>query len=258
MTIPETLGKILYRGFVPIILPDRLSVPLCLDELVSVGIEAVEISCLREDFLRVVAETKRQYPNTAIGAAGLMEEGRLKDHISANSTPLPSIQQAVDAGVDFLVSHLPFGETTYERYGQSHVLVPSVITPGEAQQAVDAGAHLVNFLVPYLAGGPVYLKALDAATGYSLPIFTTGQVRFELLPGYIAAGALVCGAGFDTILGPDYRPMQNAFDEDYVTEALLRFVRTIERSRTYRMENVPFRSKDAVAISRATGRFMSV
>jgi 2-keto-3-deoxy-6-phosphogluconate aldolase len=258
LTVAETLGKILYRGFVPIILQDRLSVPLCLEQLTAVDLQAVEITCRRPDLATTIAEARRLYPRMAIGVSNLLEEGRLKDQAAATTGHLASIAEAVDADADFLVSSLPFRESTYERYGHSHVLVPAVTTPGEAHQAVDWGAHLVKLFVPYLTGGPTWLKAFDVATSSALPIFTTGAVRFELLPGYLNAGALVCGAGFDTILGPDYRPMQNAFDEEYVIEALQRFVRPIARTRMLSFEHVPFASQDAAAIGRAIGRCLNL
>ena len=258
MTRLETLGKLLYRGFLPIMLPDELAVLPTLEQIVAVGLETVELSARRQGVLQLLATAKRNFPQLAIGVSGLLEEGRLRDHLVRRGTELPSIAQAADAGADFLSSNAPFSEAVYERYGSTHILIPGAATLGDAVTAVNRGANLLRFIVPYLSGGTSFLRALDQQTHQSLPIFTVGHVRFELQAGYIAAGTLLCGAGFDTILGPDYRPMQRAFDEEYVQEALTRFLLPIDRIRRTLLENVPFASRDPLAIAAATGRCLNV
>ena len=258
MTREETLGKILYRGLVPILLQDDLPAMDCLEQVVSLGMEAVEISCRRTGVLRLITQAKQRFPQLAIGAAALLDDGPLRDHMNATGTTIPSVAQAVDAGADFLVSMLPFREPIYESYRDTHIIVPACSTPGEGHQALDWGANLLKFFNPQIHGGPAFFKVTDAITYGAFPFFTTGTARFELLPGYVAAGVLVCGAGFDIILGPDYRPMQRAFDEEYVIEGLNRFLRPVERSRRLHFEDVPFESKDARAIGRATGRCLNI
>lgn len=257
MTKRETLGKILYRGLVPIILPDDLPALACLEEVLRLDIEAVEISALRPGLLELIAEARRRFPRLAIGVGSLMEQGRLKDQLARNRTSLPSIAEVVSAGADFLVSNLPFAADTYGKYAETHVLVPGVTTPGEAAEALNLGANLLRFVVPQITGGPGYLKALDTMTHRSFPFFTAGPVRFELQAGYIAAGAMASAVGFDTMLGPDYGPMQRAYDEEFIQEGLLRFLRPIERSRAMHFEEVPFASKDPVEISRISGRCLN-
>lgn len=254
----ETLGKLLYRGFLPILLADELPLLPTVEQISLAGIEAVEISALRREVLTTLGEIKRAFPTLAIGVCGLLEDGRLRDYIIARGTELPSIAEAVEAGADFLSSSLPFREETYRRYRETHVLMPGVDTAGEAVLAVDLGAALVRFMVPHLFGDTGVLRALDLITHQSLPICTTGPVRFELQPGYITAGSMLCGVGFDTIMGPDYHPMQRAFDEDYVQEALQRFLLPIDRARRTLYENVPFASRDPWAIAKATGRCFSI
>lgn len=258
MTRLETLGKLLYRGFLPILLPDELAVLPTLEQIVTVGLETVELSARRQGVLQLLADAKRRFPQLAIGVSGLLEDGRLRDHLLHRGTEAPSIAQAADAGADFLSSSAPFSEAVYERYGSTHILIPGVATLGDAVTAVNRGANLLRFMVPYLSGGTNFLRALDQQTHQSLPICTVGHVRFELQAGYIAAGTLLCGAGFDTILGPDYRPMQRAFDEEYVQEALNRFLLPIDRIRRTLLEGVPFASRDPLAIAAATGRCLNV
>ena len=258
MTRMETLGKLLYRGFLPIILPDELSVMPTLEQVVAVGLETVELSARRKGVLSLLAEAKRNFPQLALGVSGLLEDGRLRDHLLRRGTELPSIAEAAEAGADFLSSNAPLADATYDRYRSTHILMPGVATLGEAVTALDRGANLLRLIVPHLSGGTSFLRALDQQTQQCLPICTFGQVRFELQAGYIAAGSLLCGAGFDTILGPDYRPMQRAFDEEYVQDGLMRFLLPIDRIRRTLLEGVPFASKDPLAIAAATGRCLNV
>lgn len=258
MTVAETLGKILYRGFVPIIVGDDLPPLRCIEQLVAVGLEAVEISCRRPEAARFIAEAKREYPQLAVGAATLLEEGRMRDFVNGTGHYVPTIAEAVDAGADFIVSLLPFRELTYARFAGQVGIVAGVRTPGEAAQALDWGANMVKFVTPHLVGGPAFFTAMDPATYRCFPYFVTGGMKYDVLPGYVAAGVLAFGAGFDLILGADYRSCQAAFDADRVREGLVNYLRTLERARRQYQEHIPFASRDAAAIARASGRCLNI
>lgn len=259
MTRAETtLGKILYRGFVPIVMDDDLPVMECLEQVLASGLEAVEISCRNPRALELIQQAKRQFPDLAVGAATLLEEGRMRDCVNAGGRPVPSIPEVVDAGADFLVSLLPFRQATYERFAETHVIIAGVATPGEGQQALDWGANLLKFCNPHLLGGPDFFKGMDPATYNSFPFFTTGGMKFDVLPGYIAAQVLAFGAGFNMVLGPDYVPMQRVFEPEVMRERLAPYLRTLARERAQHQAGIPFDTKDARAIALASGRCLNV
>jgi len=258
MTRNETLGKILRRGFVPIVIHDRLPPLECLQVVLEAGIEAMEISCRHPQALALIEEAKRRFPELAVGAATLIEDGRLRAWINATGRPVPAIDEVVDAGADFLVSLLPFREATYERHAHTHVIISGVATPGEGQQALDWGANLLKFVNPRLLGGPDYFRGLDPATYKSFPFFVTGGMRPELLPGYIEANILAVGAGFDLILGDDYAGQQDDFRPADLREALAAYVGVLEEARAQFQPDIPFATGDAVAIAAASGRCLNV
>ena len=258
MTKSETLGKILYRAFVPIVIQDRLPPLACLEVVLEAGLEAVEISCRHPEALSLIARAKGELPELAVGAATLLENGRLREWVNATGRPVPSIDQVVDAGADFLVSLLPFREPTYEKHAAGHVIIAGVGSPGEGHQALDWGANLLKFVNPQLLGGPPYFKGLDPATYKSFPFFVTGGMRPELLPGYIEANILAVGAGFDLILGPEYGALQEDFRPERLREALISYVQTLDAARAEHQSHIPFTSKDAAAIARASGRCLNV
>lgn len=254
----ETLGRILYKGFVPTLVDDTLPLVPSLEQIAWFGLEAVEISCRHPHALDLIAQAKRHFPQMAIGAAMLVEDGRLRDFLNASDRPLPSIAQCVDAGADFLTSALPFSEATYERYRDSHVLVAGAASVAEGLWALDHGANLLQFTNPHLLGGPEFFRAMDLATYRSFPYFVTGALKSYHVGGYVAIGALAVGVTFDQILGPDYRPMQRAFDEEIVLERLEPFTESMARSRRHYHEAVPFETRDPEAISKASGRLLNL
>jgi 2-keto-3-deoxy-6-phosphogluconate aldolase len=258
VTVAETLGKILYRGFVPIITGDALPPLPCLEQIQAAGIEAVEISCRRPDAVRLIAEAKRQFPDMAVGAATLLEEGRMRDHVNSTGHYVPAIDEAVDAGADFIVSLLPFREPTYERHAGRVAIIAGVKTPGEAAQALDWGANMVKFVTPHLVGGPEFFTAMDPATYRCFPYFVTGGMKYGVLPGYVAAGVLAFGSGLELVLGPEYRSCQAVFEPEPLRLGLGNYLRTLARTRRQFQDHIPFAGKDAAAIAAASGRCLNV
>lgn len=258
MNKSETLGKILASGFVPIVVEDNLPVLDCLEQVVAMGLEAVEISCRHPQALALIGQARRSFPGLAVGAATLVEDGRLREFLCRSGRAVPSVAEAVDAGADFLVSMLPFREETYTGFADSHVIVAGVSSVGECHRALDWGANLLKFVNPHLLGGPDYFRAMDPASYHSFPFFLTGGMRAEVFPPYVEAGVLAFGGGFDLILGADYRPLQVAFDADLLREKLEPYGRILRRARQQYQAAVPFDSKDPVAISAATGRCLNV
>ncbi len=258
MTRNETVGRILCRGFVPIVIQDRLPPLECLRVVAEAGIEAVEISCRHPEAPALIGAAKREFPGLAVGAATLLEDGRLREWVNATGRPVPSIDEVVDAGADFLVSLLPFRAGTFEKYADSHAIICGVATPGEGHQALDHGANLLKFVNPRLLGGAAFFKGLDPATYKSFPFFVTGGMRPELLAEYIEAGILAVGAGFDLILGPAYEAMQDDFDAARLRDAVVAYLEVLEAARAEHQAHIPFASEDAAAIARASGRCLNV
>lgn len=258
MNRDECLGKILRGGLVPIVIDDNLPEEACLEEVLAAGIEAVEVSCRHPRAVELIVRLKARFGDRlAVGGASLIEDGPYRDGLRAAGKAVPHIAEAAQ-DADFLVSLLPFREITYQRYARSHVLIPGVATPGEAHQALDWGANLVKFVAPQLAGGPAYLRGMDAATHRGFPFFVTGGMRPEVLDSYVQAQTLVFGAGFDLILSGDYARMHEQFDPATLRRALTAYAAALGEARRKHQPSVPFASGDAAAISAASGRFMNV
>lgn len=258
MTRSDTLSKILLRGFVPVIVADRLPVMQSLGQILEAGVEAVEISCRHPQALELIREAKDRFPSLAVGAATLVEDGRLRDFVNAQGQPVPSIAEVVDAGADFLVSLMPFREATYERFRDRVVIISGVATPGEAAQALDWGANLLKYVNPHLLGGPEFFKALDPATYRSFPFFVTGGMKPNIAAGYIEAGILAVGAGLEMALGADYVALQAAYDTEIMRGRIQDYATNLDRARQRHQAHIPFASRDLAAIQQASGRCLNL
>lgn len=252
----EVLGKIVCGGLVPIVVDDRLPAEACAEAVLQAGLEALEISCRHPRSLEAIGRVKARFPNLAVGAASLIEDGPYRDFL-AKGKAVPTIDEAAGAGADFLVSLLPFREPTYAKHAASRVIISGVTTPGEAHQALDWGANLVKFSGLQTAGGPACLRGMDAATHRGFPFFVTGGMRPEVIGPYVEAQVLVFGAGFDIILGAELDAMSRRFAPGVLTKALGRYTAAIAEARAKHMPGVPFTGKDPFAIAATSGRYLN-
>lgn len=253
----EVLGKILGEGLVPILVDDRLPAESCAEQVLASGLEVIEVSCRHPIALKVIGEIKKRFPQLAVGAASLIEDGRYLNAIRAAGGNVPGIEQAAGAGADFLVSMLPFRRGTYDKFARTHVIIPGVATPGEAQQALDWGANLVKFCNPHLLGGPEFFRGIDAASHRGFPFFITGGIRPEAVGEYVEAQVLVFAAGFDIILGEWYARADGRAATNLLRDALGRYTTAIRRARRQHQGQIPFESKDPAAIAAASGRCLN-
>lgn len=252
------LTKILCKGILPIVVPDTLPPMKCLEALMKSGVEAVEVSCRNPKAGEIIKEGKKEFPEMAIGAASLIEDGLYRKHLVNCGNVVPTIDEMIELGSDFLVSLLPFRAKTYEKYSKEYVIISGVATAGEAQQALDFGANFVKFVNLKLSGGPDYFKGIDPASHRGFPFFVSGGMTPDNIPGYVEAKVLVFGAGFDMILNKDYESMKKNFDGKVLLKGIKAYVDAIAAARRIYMKNVPFESRDIKAIIKASGRCLNV
>lgn len=168
-------------GVVPIFrkLPPQVLLPLC-EAVVTGGARAVEVTVESEGAFESISAIRQQFGDRLlIGAGTLM-------------TP-EEVQQAVEAGADFLLSpHLdPELIATARQLG--HPFVPGVATPTEVIQAVRAGAEILK-LFPASSLGSSYLKDLLGPFKGKLFI-PTGGITVDNAAEFIRAGAIGVGIG---------------------------------------------------------------
>jgi len=250
----RALGRILKTGFLPNLIDDALDPLRLAGAAREAGILALEISCRRPDTLDVLARLKRAFPDMAFGVASLIEDGAYYGFLQKRGPRFPSIDQAVEAGADFLVSMIAFQPETYRRY-PGIAIIPGVESPNEAKLHVDWGASLVKFSGPALRGGPAYFKSMVVCGPLhrGLPVLVTGGVKPELIEPYVEAGVLAAAAGFDLILGQAYKEFQKTPDWPMVRDALGAYVAAFAEARARHRPGVDFASADPAVIEKTSG-----
>ncbi|WP_217533607.1 bifunctional 4-hydroxy-2-oxoglutarate aldolase/2-dehydro-3-deoxy-phosphogluconate aldolase [Vibrio metschnikovii] len=102
------------------------------------------------------------------------------------------VDQAIEAGVDFVVSP-GFNPTTVKYCQQRGVtIIPGVNTPSLVEQAMEMGLNTLKFFPAEPSGGIGMLKALTAV--YPIHFMPTGGVSPSNVKNYLAIpSVLACG-----------------------------------------------------------------
>ena len=248
------LGRILQAGLLPNLIKDELDAEGIVEAGVAAGVRAFEVSCRRPDTVQILQRLRSRFPEVSFGVSSLIEEGPYFRFLQQRGPRFPSIDEAVEAGADFLVSVITFSSETYRRYPHLPI-IPGVESADEAKRQLDLGASLVKFL-------NIGVAALKATNGgpihFGLPLLVTGGVRPANVPDLVSAGTLVCVSDFDLILQDQYQAMQKRLDAQVVRTCIGEYVAQFAESRRKYRPNVDFASADPVKIQRESGQFMNV
>jgi 2-dehydro-3-deoxyphosphogluconate aldolase/(4S)-4-hydroxy-2-oxoglutarate aldolase len=146
--------------------------------LMDNGMPCAEITFRTEAAVGAIKIMREAYPDMLIGAGTIL-------------TP-EQVDQAIDAGVDFIVSP-GLNPTTVKYCQQKNMpIVPGVNNPSLVEQAMELGLKTVKFFPAEPSGGVNMLKALTAV--YPVKFMPTGGVSLANIDNYLAIPAvLACG-----------------------------------------------------------------
>ncbi|WP_210505513.1 bifunctional 4-hydroxy-2-oxoglutarate aldolase/2-dehydro-3-deoxy-phosphogluconate aldolase [Naasia sp. SYSU D00057] len=156
---------------------DRV-LPVC-ETLVENGVRCLEVTTNTPGWADAVARLSAR-EDLLVGVGTVMTV----EHVA----------QAKDAGASFLVSpdtSLAVGDAGREA-GMGWY--PGALTPTEIVAAHRAGATAVKVFPASAVGGPAYLKNVLAPLP-DIPLIPTGGVDLDMIPDYLAAGAVALGIG---------------------------------------------------------------
>ncbi|WP_220718215.1 bifunctional 4-hydroxy-2-oxoglutarate aldolase/2-dehydro-3-deoxy-phosphogluconate aldolase [Agarivorans litoreus] len=164
---------------IPVIAIDNAddAVPLA-KVLVDNGLPCAEITFRTPAAAQAIANMREAYPDMLIGAGTVLNSGQ--------------VDQAIDAGVDFVVS--PGFNPTTVRYCQQRnmPIIPGVNNPSLVEQAMEMGLDTLKFFPAEPSGGVGMLKALTAV--YPVKFMPTGGVSVKNINDYLSINAvLACG-----------------------------------------------------------------
>ncbi|KLV08310.1 ketohydroxyglutarate aldolase [Photobacterium ganghwense] len=146
--------------------------------LIENGLPCAEVTFRTEQAAAAIRNMRDAYPDMLIGAGTVLTTEQ--------------VDQAIEAGVDFIVSP-GFNPTTVKYCQQRNItIVPGVNNPSLVEQAMEMGLRTLKFFPAEPSGGTAMLKALTAV--YPVNFMPTGGVSPKNVKDYLAIpSVLACG-----------------------------------------------------------------
>ncbi|RSD30450.1 bifunctional 4-hydroxy-2-oxoglutarate aldolase/2-dehydro-3-deoxy-phosphogluconate aldolase [Vibrio pectenicida] len=146
--------------------------------LIENGIPSAEITFRTHCAAQAIRLLRDTYPDMLIGAGTVLTTDQ--------------VDEAVEAGVDFIVSP-GFNPKTVQYCLDKHVpIIPGVNNPSLVEQAMDMGVKTLKFFPAEPSGGLAMLKALSAV--YPVKFLPTGGIDINNVDDYLAIHSVVaCG-----------------------------------------------------------------
>lgn len=146
--------------------------------LIENGLPCAEVTFRTEAAVQAIKNMREAFPEMLIGAGTVLTTTQ--------------VDEAIDAGVDFIVS--PGFNPTTVKYCQQRgaTIVPGVNNPSLVEQAMEMGLRTLKFFPAEPSGGVNMLKALTAV--YPVKFMPTGGVSPKNVNDYLAIpSVLACG-----------------------------------------------------------------
>lgn len=256
MNVRQTIETLLRDGYILVFNQDKLDVVKTAEALIKAGVNNMEVTCRIKRPLEKLARLRKELPDFIAGAASLIDFPGVLDAYNRvhPDDPLPTLQQAVEAGAQFLVSAGNFRDESYSRFGGKVAMIPGCGTVTEVLEQFSKGANLCKVFPAKQLGGPAFVKAIDPAIHKMVSLVPTGGTNTENMGEYLDAGVLVVGGSFSMI---DKAVMKKIVDEqDYglLAAHLTKIKQLLDRLRSEKWPEVDFRSASIAQISKITGR----
>ena len=256
----RTIHQLVRDGFILVFNQDKLDVVKTARALADAGIGNMEVTCRIQKPLDNIRRLKQAMPEFCIGAASLIDfPGMLKRYNGQNpNDPLPSVDEAVDAGVDYLVSALNFSEAAYKKYSGRIVMMPGCGSATEIVRQYANGAHLCKLFPAKQLGGSSYIKALDPAIHKLISIVPTGGTNADNIPDYIKAGVLILGGSFSMISRESLDIIIEEQDYALLSSEINKVKTLIDDCRAVQYPGLDLQTASLEQISKVTGRCFNI
>ncbi|KIP75072.1 ketohydroxyglutarate aldolase [Vibrio harveyi] len=146
--------------------------------LVENGMPCAEITFRTECAAEAIRTMRAEFPEMLIGAGTILTNEQ--------------VDQAIEAGVDFIVSPGFNPRTVQYCLDKGVAIVPGVNNPSLVEQAMEMGLRTLKFFPAEPSGGVGMLKALTAV--YPVKFMPTGGVSLGNVDEYLSIpSVLACG-----------------------------------------------------------------
>ncbi len=149
--------------------------------LMENGLPCAEVTFRTPAAVQAIKNMRAAYPDLLIAAGTVLTTQQ--------------VDQAIDAGVDFVVS--PGFNPKIVAYCQQKnvIIIPGVNSPSLVEQALEFNLTTLKFFPAEASGGTAMLKALSAV--YPVKFMPTGGIGLNNIAQYTAlSSVLVCGGSW--------------------------------------------------------------
>lgn len=260
MNIKQTMHQLVRDGFILVFNQDGLDVVKTAQALAAAGIGNMEVTCRIRKPLENMRRLKQAMPDFCVGAASLIDSPPMlkRYNLQFPDDPLPSVDEVVDAGIDYIVSALNFSEATYRKYSGRIAIMPGCSAVTEIVRQYAKGANLCKLFPAKQIGGPSYIKAIDPAIHKLISIVPTGGTNADTIPDYIQAGVLVLGGSFSLIRQQSLNKIIEDQDYSLLAGEIKKVKDLIDDCRGRKYPQTNFQTAPLEEISRVTGRCFNV
>lgn len=146
--------------------------------LIDNGLPCAEITFRTEQAVQAIKNMRHAFPDMLIGAGTILNTEQ--------------VDQAIDAGVDFIVS--PGFNPNVVVYCQRRgiTIIPGINNPSQVENAIQMGLDTLKFFPAESSGGVSMLKALSAV--YPVTFMPTGGINPQNINEYLSISTvLACG-----------------------------------------------------------------
>ncbi len=212
------------QAFIPIFVHDAFDTDTLIEGCLLAGVGAVEYTLRRHDANTVLPTLKERMKGVSVFVGSTIDDDNIVMQMKKKNPQLMTIGELAPF-VDGLVSMLPYSDKTIEKYKDTHIIIPTAQTSGEALRQMSAGATFIKVCGPDFS----FSKSLHAAPTFNYcPTFITGGVTIERMDEAYSAGNVLTAAGFDLILkGED----PDTLTPQRVCDRLLEFINAAKAAR---------------------------
>lgn len=256
MDIKNAITTLLQDGLILVFNQDKLDVVRTAESLIKAGVNNMEVTCRVTNPLEKIARLKKDLPDFVVGAASLIDFPAMLNIYNKTNTqdPLPTLQQAVEAGASYLVSAANFSDQSYENFAGRVAMIPGCGSTTEILSQFSKGANLCKLFPAKQLGGPAFIKAIDPAIHKTISIVPTGGTNAQNIPDYIDAGVLVLGGSFSMIEKPTMQKIIDQQDYNLLAIELAKARQLIDNCRAEKWPDLDFATASIEQISIVTGR----
>lgn len=172
--------KIFELGIVPVVAIQNAknAVPLA-KALLEGGLQAAEITFRTEAAEESIQRIRNEVPGMLVGAGTVLT--------------IEQVDKALDAGASFLMTPGFNPEIVRHAKSRAALIMPGTATPGEMEQAMALGLHIVKFFPAELNGGVRMLKTVRDVYP-NLKFIPTGGIHAGNLQEYLSMDSVIaCG-----------------------------------------------------------------